>query len=189
MRTAELGVIYILVGMGVTVAALLRARTQGWMNAGLLLFFWPLYGPFILMNPVLQGSEFSGAFMVEGVSQRLEELSARAQQIKELLSKPDFQLEAAKTLSSEHEARGETKAAARVHARIESILRLKRHQTALADQLAEARELMAQLRVQSEVIRVAGGSDADTAALVQELECRVEGLDALLQDPCGSEPA
>lgn len=183
MRATELGVFYILVGTGVTAAAVLGARTKGWVNGVLLLFFWPLYGPFILTSPVTSGPSFSGAFMADGVNQRLEELSGRAQQIKNLLSQPDFQLVAAEALCSEHEARGEPRAAARVQGRIESIVRLQKHEAALTEQLAEARELMAQLRVQTEVIRVAGGSETDTSALVQELECRVEGLDALLRDP------
>ena len=47
--------------------------------------------------------------------------------------------------------------------------------------LSRTRDLVAQLRVQAEVVRLAGALEEDTRDLVAELLGRVEGLDAILE--------
>lgn len=186
MRGLELSLLYLLVGFGVALAALARTRTgggAGWGDAGLLLVFWPLYGPFVLMGRSGPTPAPGLPALAQGMPERLHRLSARVEQLEQVLAQPDFQLEAAQRRLELHQSQGELRAAARVEARIESIERLQRRRDALSENLAEARELMAQLRVQDQLMRVSGGSEADTSALVQELECRVQGLDALLVDP------
>lgn len=184
MRGLELSALYLLVGLGVTIAASLQARTSGWLDAGLLFAFWPLYGPFLLVGRSPQ-AQSSALLTADGIPARLEGLSAKVYALDQVLAQPDFQLPAARARKAEHEAKAETRASARVQARIESILRLQERRDQLHENLAEARELMAQLRVQTELMRVSGASEVDTGALVQELESRVEGLDGLLEDPYG----
>jgi hypothetical protein len=67
-----------------------------------------------------------------------------------------------------------------VAGRIESIRRLAGVRADLLRGLAEAQELMAQLRVQQEVMRMTGGSSDEVRGLLLELESRVEALDELL---------
>jgi len=184
MRGLELSALYLLVGLGVTIAASLQARTSGWLDAGLLFAFWPLYGPFLVAGRP-QPAQPSALLMADGIPARLEGLSAKVSALDQVLAQPDFHLPAAEARKAEHEAKGETRASARVQARIESILRLQERRAQLHENLAEARELMAQLRVQTELMRVSGGSEVDTSALVLELESRVQGLDGLLEDPYG----
>jgi hypothetical protein len=43
-------------------------------------------------------------------------------------------------------------------------------------------ELLTQLRIQAEVVRIAGASDDDTRELVGELVARIQGLDELLDE-------
>lgn len=182
MRGLELAALYLLVGLGVSVAALLRARTAGWLDAGLLFLFWPLYAPFVALGRA--GPAASARLpQAEGLERRMAALDGHIAALDRLLAQPDFQREAAERERAGHLEAGAPRAAARVEARIATIGRLERRRAELADGLAEARALMAQLRVQAELMRVPEGSLVDTAALVSELECRVEGLDAMLELP------
>lgn len=177
MRGLELAIVYLCVGVGVALAARLRAGA-GWVDGGLLLAFWPLYAPFVFTRradaPALSAPDVDG---------RLGRLEARVRELDAVLAQPDFRLEAAQAQRDAHRSRGEDRAAARVEARIASIERLEAQRAALLEGLAEARELRAQLRVQGELMRVAGGSGSEGEALVAELEARVAGLDAMLELP------
>lgn len=182
MRGLELAALYLFIGVGLALAAYLRARVSGWADLGLLATLWPLYGPFVLMNRPQEADP--GAPV--GLEGRVDELARQLADIDGVLEQPDFQLEAAEQRRAEHADRGEARAAARVEARIASIQQLRRRREQLTEGLSEVRELMAQLRVQNTLVRVTGEADDGTRALVHELEARVEGLDALLSLDSGA---
>lgn len=177
MRAAELMALYLVLGVGLAAAAVLKARTAGWLDAGLLFLFWPLYGPFLLVAPRPTATPLS---LGEGMAQRLEGLERRVAEIDGVLAQPDFHLGEAEARRSRLLEAGDAPAAARVTGRIESIQRLAGVRADLLRGLAEARELMAQLRVQQEVMRMTGGSSDEVRGLLLELESRVEALDDLL---------
>lgn len=177
MRAAELFALYLVLGLGLTVAAVVKARTAGWLDAGLLFLFWPLYGPFLLVAP---RATPAAAAIGAGMAERLAGLARRVAEIDGMLLQPDFHLEEAEARRARLLEAGDGPAAARVEARIESIRRLAGVRASLLRGLAEAEELMAQLRVQQQVMRMTGGSSDEVRGLLIELESRVEALDELL---------
>jgi hypothetical protein len=179
MRAAELAALYLVLGLGLAAAAVLRARTAGWLDAGLLFLFWPLYGPFLLAAP-RPAAAAAPLALGEGMAQRLAGLERRVAEIDGVLTQPDFHLGEAEARRVRLLEAGDTAAAARVAGRIESIRRLAGVRADLLRGLAEAQELMAQLRVQQEVMRMTGGSSDEVRGLLLELESRVEALDELL---------
>ena len=178
MRAAELMALYLVLGVGLAAAAVLKARTAGWLDAGLLFLFWPLYGPFLLAAP--RSGSVAPLNLGEGMARRLEGLERRVAEIDGVLAQPDFHLGEAEARRARLLEAGDVPAAARVTGRIESIQRLAGVRKDLLRGLAEARELMAQLRVQQEVMRMTGGSSDEVRGLLLELESRVEALDDLL---------
>lgn len=210
MRLPELAVLYVLIGVGSAAGflAVKRPLTAGaFVDAALLGSFWPLYGPFLM----LQGrtEETSQAMLgvasvgcaespelplssllpdpatAASLEERLASAQARVTEIDRLLSLPEFSEDAARSRRQELEERGDRRAASTARQRVQSIGRLKQLRGRFADELTEIREILAQFRIQAEVVRLAGEDDGQaTRELITELQLRMEALDEML----GEEP-
>ncbi|MEZ4266139.1 MAG: hypothetical protein R3F39_07155 [Myxococcota bacterium] len=209
MKLFELSLIYFLIGLGCALA--LAARGGAWgpraLDAGLALVLWPLIMPFALMRtsdsqPNTPVSAVESAFLdairrasstplgkllpdaetARALGARLRGAAARVADIDALLAQPDFSLELAQRRRDELAERGDRQALDAVDSRIQNLNRLRALRDRFARELDAVAELLAQLRIQAEVVRLAGGLDDDTRERVADLLARVEGLDAALAD-------
>lgn len=191
MRTFELLAAYGV--FGITCALTLVFVAKGRLaDAALLVPFWPLYGPFLVLGalePTKRESGFEHLLPDRIAMSRLHERMALARgkvsRIDALLAQPDFSPSATAARHASLLASGDERAAASAAARLENIRRLERLRERFTTELVELEELLAQLGVQSEVVRLAGASNEETRLLVEQIESRVEGLDAILaaEDP------
>ncbi|MBM4341755.1 MAG: hypothetical protein FJ100_00055 [Deltaproteobacteria bacterium] len=178
-------------------------------DAALLLLLWPLYGPllFAQTRPVVPIAPATGPAAdliaalraAEGTAlatllpdaatarlllDRLERAVARVRDIEALLHQPTFDDAAAATRIAAMQAGAASATAIRTaQLRRANIARLHAMRDRAARDIEEVHELIAQLQTQAELVRLAGAADADTAGLVRELVCRVEGLDGVLDEP------
>ncbi|MFH0901162.1 MAG: hypothetical protein V2A73_11090 [Pseudomonadota bacterium] len=208
MRLAELAGLYLLIGSGCAAVLLLRQRTvRAFLDAALLLPFWPIIGPFLVLGatqperhqaaPVdlgfLQaferaartplGALLPGIDTIRKLADRLGVAAAKVAEIEGLLARPEFDEGEAVAHYRELEKRGASECAlTSASLRIQNIRRLAALRDRFANELEDVRELLKQLQTQVEVVRFAGTADASTADLVQELLARVEGLDQVLDD-------
>jgi hypothetical protein len=190
MRATELAILYVLIGSGAAVAWLVAAKGRGTrvLDAVILVPFWPLYGPFLLLGQAEAGRGQSSSLanllpdgsLVRRLTERLETAKSRIAEIDRTLAQPELDERAARIRLQELRERGDDRAAESVQARLTSIERLRRLRQRFSSELTEIDELLAQLRAQSEVVRLAGGADGDTRELVAEIVSRVDGLDAIL---------
>lgn len=187
MRLDALAVVYLLVGVACAAAALAcRRRNEAvrMADAALLLPFWPLYAPFVVMRLMPDRRTTEPALdlgMRTRLQERLAAASERIAAIDRLLAQPQLSAERAAERHRELTRRGDQRAAAAVASRMESIERLERLRDRLASQVSEARELMAQLELQVKVMRLMGGPEErdETAEILTELLDRVEALDTV----------
>jgi hypothetical protein len=166
MRATELAILYLLIGSGS--AIFLMVKKQRVLDAALLVPFWPLYGPFLLL----------GQTPAEG--DVVARLRSRIAEIDRSLARPELDERTARLRLEELRERGDVRAADSVQARLTSIDRLRRLRERFARELTEIDELCAQLRVQSEILRIAGSSNGDPKDLVEEIAARVDALEATL---------
>lgn len=115
------------------------------------------------------------------LAQRLAQARARVLELDALLSRPDFSAQAAQARQDELRERGDDRAAAVARGRAQQLQRLRALRDRHERELNEVAELIAQLRVQAEVVRLVGDGE-DTRDLINELLHRIDGLDAVL-DP------
>jgi hypothetical protein len=206
MRLSELALLYFLVGLGCTCAFLVRrGRTEGLAtlvaDAALLVPFWPLYGPFVLLRTkesreelpsYLAAREESGSPLSEllpdrelarAIDRRLALARSRVDEIDGLLDRPEFSEREAARRHQELLEAGDDRAAVTAQSRLASIGRLRDLRERFARELTEIEEILAQLHVQAELLRLAG-DDEETASrdLVGELVTRIESLDEMLGD-------
>jgi hypothetical protein len=215
-----LGLVYLLVGLGCAAAVLARGRGS-WLDAALLLLFWPLHGPFLLLSaspePALaaparaqpgapgghdaglldalrraQGTPLAALLPDQetgrALAARLEQARRRVLEIDALLLQPAFSAQRALERQRELEQAGDRRAAQVAQGRVQHIERLKALRDRSQRELNEVGELIAQLRIQAEVVRLAG-ADEDTRDLIGELMHRIEGLDAVLEPEPGASPS
>ncbi len=183
MRANELLILYVLIGIGSAAAFTLLAKQKRLLDAAILVPFWPLYGPFLLLGraqPAQLGGLLPDGAIVGELTDRLATAKTRVQEIDAVLARPELDEPSARARMTELAERGDDRAAASVQARLTSIERLRRLRERFMCELTEIDELLAQLRVQSEVVRLAGGAETNTRELVEEIVHRVEGLDAIL---------
>lgn len=209
MRLPELAVLYVLIGVGSAAGYLAIKRpltAAALVDAALLGSFWPLYGPFLMLqdraepdstvpraatsgniaSPELPlSSLLPDPATAASLEQRLALAEARVAEIDHLLSLPEFSDDAATSRQQELERRGDHRAAATARQRVQSIGRLKQLRGRFAAELTEVREILAQFRIQAEVVRLVGEDDGQsTRELITELQLRMEALDEML----GEEP-
>ena len=188
MRTVELMLAYGAVGIACAVTLVFVARGR-WGDAALLAVFWPLYGPFLILGSMTPRTD--NAFMqrllpdkvtVEKLNERLHLAQGKVEEIDRLLKREEFSRVEVEKRHKTLVASGDQRAAASANARLENIGRLQRLRERFSRELTELDELLAQLRVQAEVVRLAGSADEETRELVSEIVCRVEGLDLILAE-------
>jgi hypothetical protein len=209
MRLLELTVLYLLVGAGAAVAFLVMRRplTAGsFVDAALLGAFWPLYGPFLLLHGP-QSAEAADAMPLavsapadppplasllpdletaRALERGLALARSRVADIARLLAQPELSEGAALARQAELEARGDDRAAATARQRVLAIRRLRQLRGRFATELDEISELLAQARIQAEVVRLAGEDDGHaTRELIGELQIRMEALDEMLGEGNG----
>jgi hypothetical protein len=109
--------------------------------------------------------------------------SQKVAEIDMLLQQPDFSESAAIARQVDLKERSASECAISTAAmRISNIRRLRSMRNRFARELDEVRELLAQLRTQADVVRLAGSPVDETRDLVQEIISRVEGLDKMIDD-------
>ena len=209
MRLPELLVLYLLIGVACAAARIARAgagRRQSLVDAAWLLPLWPLHLPMLLAaraepppDQPTPGDPFLDALAgaagtplaellpdaqtAQALAARLRTADARIHEIDRLLDEPAFSLAAADAREAELEARGDERGTAVARSRADNIRRLQALRDRCTAELEEVGDLVAQLRVQAEVVRLSGDIEGQAARdLVFELVCRVEGLDAILGD-------
>jgi hypothetical protein len=201
---AEGAVLYLLIGAGCALAFVLRSSgARHPADAALLLAVWPLYAPFLLSTETVapgggRRSDFLEAIQrasgtplasllpsaetAAGLNARVVAAEHRVAEIEHLLSQPDFDEGAALTRSQDLEARGESLAASIAATRARNIRQLVQLRDRFRRELSEINELLAQLRLQAELVRLAGAADGGSREVVQTLLARVDGLGAILEE-------
>lgn len=208
MRLVDLAALYGLVGFGCAVVVALRpaAPAQRVVDAGLVILFWPLYGPFLLArwsgaDSGTAGSEVAflaalrraagtplAALLPDEraarlLARRLRVAAAKVDEIDSLLRRPDFdEQDAQRRLADLQQRCASDNALATAASRIQNIRRLRALRDRFSRELDELDELLKQLTTQAEVVRLAGAPDRDAQDLVREIVSRVEGLDHVLED-------
>lgn len=200
---AECAVLYVLIGAGCAVALVLRSNGQRHpADVALLLAVWPLYAPFLLSSApaAIPGrpTDFLDAIQraagtplasllpspaaAAGLNARVLAAEQRVAEIELLLAQPEFSETAALARSQDLEARGETLAASIAATRARNIRQLQQLRDRFRRELSEINELLAQLRLQAELVRLAGAADGGSREVVQTLLARVDGLGAILEE-------
>lgn len=205
MSLAVLAIMYGLVGVSCAIARISwRMQPAGrFGDAVLLLLWWPLFGPFLLLR--LQGDtkEREVAFLLalrkaestplgailpdadtaRKLAARLRVATGKVEEIDTILLRPEFdENDAVGRLGALRERSASETAISTAALRVQNIRRLRSLRDRFATELDEISELLMQLSTQAEVVRLAGVADASSADLVQELVLRVEGLDSVLDD-------
>jgi hypothetical protein len=185
MRLADLAVLYLLTGAGAAVAALCMRRTL--VDALLLVPFWPLYGPFLLMAASAPSELGALAALLPDeevqrqLADRLRVARGKVLEIDGLLARADFSEDGAERRLAELRAADASETAiTAVTLRLANLRRLRALRARFVRELDEVGELLAQLRTQAEVLRLGGARDPTTTELVRELCARVEGLDQVI---------
>jgi len=195
-----MGVVYVLVGCGFALFVLRRRGAARTGEALLALVFWPLCAPFLVhgasawragADPIgpfdqAQASALAGLLpggaVVRTLADRLRAAALRIEEIDRLLARPEFSADDARARREAFAAAGDARGAAAAASRLQNVERLRALRDRSARQLDQLRELLGQLRVQAEVVRLSGSSGDGTRELVEEILARVEGLDAALDD-------
>ncbi len=179
MRLAPLALGWLLVGFGCAAAVIAERRSWARLvDAILVLLFWPLYGPFFLVrvrgaDPAGPPASPLGALLPDPESVRLLErrlavATARVAEIDTVLARPDFAAEAASPRMEE--------------LRQAHVRRLRGLRDRFIRELDEVGQLLCQVKMQVEVVRLAGAPDEAARDLVRELVARMEGLDQMLRE-------
>jgi hypothetical protein len=214
-RLVELSVLYGLVGAGLTALLVTRGQIGARsVDAALVLVLWPLVAPFAMApaagrrgasrSTAPPGSEHALLVALQGAAgtplaallpdeatarglvAKLEAAALRVAEIDERLAQPAFDEAAAAARRADFEARGDSFGAATAASRMQNIRRLRVLRDEHARRIEQIEELFEQLGVQAEVLRFSGAAEDGTTDLVAELLCRLEGLDAVLdQSPGG----
>jgi hypothetical protein len=208
MRVIELSTLYALLGLGCAAVALWRPvdPARRWLDAALMLPFWPICAPLLLtrergQKTAAHSSEVTFLLALRRVSgtplasllpdeataralgRRLRVAAAKLAEIEELLRRPEFDDgEAARRQQELTDQRASSSVLSAAGIRLQNIRRLKRLRDRFGRELLELEELLTQLTTQAEVVRLAGAADSETRDLVREILSRVEGLDAVLDD-------
>jgi len=211
MKLLELGVLYALIGVGCAVATFVRSpadRAARVTDAVLVAGLWPVYGPFLMLQgrvgflgPAPTDSEeaFLAALrrargtplavllpdetQARALAARLRVAAGKVAEIEALLQTPEFSERDALQRQRELNDRGASECAqSTAGLRLQNIRRMRALRDRFARELDEVGELLAQLRTQADLVRIAGGPDPGSRDLVDEIVSRVEGLDRMIDD-------
>jgi hypothetical protein len=209
MRLATFSILYLVVGTAAVVVRHYRGPSpshRAVVDDLLLWVFWPIYLPFVWSGAApadpsahalarrflatLEGARHSPLANVlpdrqaaTALSRSLERALRQRDEIAQLLERPEFSAEVAEARQRRLRADGQMLAATTA----EPVTQYSPPRTSARRnaELETVQELLAQLQVQAEVVRLLGESEQGPSALVCELVCRVEGLDAVLDDGLG----
>lgn len=206
MKLPDLVLLYVLVGAGcgIAVVALRGVRAPALLDAAIVVPLWPLYGPFLLaaragaagVGEAAASDELLRALAkVRGtpvaaflpdedgarvLARRVALAGERIAEIDALLVQPEFSESDALARHEAYRERDARVAAAALE-RVKNIRRLRALRDRFSRELDQVAELLKQLRIQAEVVRLAGATgDAGVRELVGELLARVEGLDEVM---------
>ena len=212
MNITQLGVLYAVIGVGCAGALLARrGRQTSALDLVLVLLVWPLYGPFVLARGMEEEGAFERAVSPDEehhdvlealrraggaplaallpdvstgrqLSQRLDVATRRVQEIDALLAREQYSEPLALARQRQLHESGDERAAAMIGNRLHIIARLQKMRAHCDREINQISELLTQLRIQAEVVRIAGASDDGTRELVGELVARIQGLDEMLDD-------
>ena len=115
------------------------------------------------------------------LARRMSMAEARVGEIDALLGKERFDEERALARQAELRASGDDRAAAMIDGRVQIIRRLRAMRDQWSSEIQTIGELLMQLEIQAEVVRLSGLGDGDTRELVEELVTRIQGLDDFLE--------
>lgn len=204
MKLLELVLLYLLIGGGCAVTAV---AMRGWsgpqaLDAVMLVPLWPLYGPFLLAQGAPSRSDGTAsaellrslarargtpmaAFLPDeaagrALAQRVRSAGERIAEIDALLVQPEFSEVDALARAEAFRVKDERVAAAALE-QARNIRRLRALRDRFSRELDQVAELLKQLRIQAEVVRLAGATDDGVRELVHELLARVEGLDEVME--------
>lgn len=116
------------------------------------------------------------------LGRRLDVAAQRVAEIDRLLSQNAYCLEAATRRKQRLRSTGDERAARMVDDRLRIIRRLQRMREEFVHEINQVTEIVTQLHIQAEVVRIAGATDAETRELVEELVCRMQGLEEMLEE-------
>jgi hypothetical protein len=115
------------------------------------------------------------------LARRMSMAEARVGEIDALLEKERFDEARALERQAELRESGDEKAAAMIDGRVQIIRRLRAMRDQWSSEIQTIGELLTQLEIQAEVVRLSGMGDGDTRELVEELVTRIQGLDDFLE--------
>lgn len=200
MRATELSILYVLVGVGCASAVVAQARAQRALDALLVLMFWPLYGPFLLLGArVAAGPDAArrSASALDGLTagpELLAELEGRVAaaerrlaEIDGMLARPELSEVEATRREFERAEAGDGVGEKLARGRLSAIRRLQALRQRFSRELEQVRELTLQLRLQGELVKLAGDPDGSTRELLAELTLRVECLDEIARTGLAAE--
>ena len=113
---------------------------------------------------------------------RLHTASEHVAEIDALLKQPEYDEQTALAQQDTLNAEGDKRSAAMINNRIQIIRRLRGLRDHFSQEINQIRELLTQLQLQAELVRLAGTSTDDTRDLVLELVTRIQGLEALMDE-------
>ncbi len=211
MKVEHLAALYLMVGVGCAAALLARRRGAAALDALLLVLFWPLFGPYVLTSDTSSGGaraassqeceeaagdlldalRRAGGAPLAGLlpdvdagrtlARRMSMAEARVGEIDALLDKDRFDESIAIARQAELRASGDERAAVMIDGRVQIIRRLRSMRDQWSNEIQTIGELLMQLEIQAEVVRLSGMGDGGTRDLVEELVSRIQGLDDFLE--------
>ena len=179
MRTTELTVLYLVVGVVLAGAWGSVDVRRRWMDAALLLPLWPLYAPMLWLS---KPGDSSGLIMPPGIEGRIAHGQARLRRLDTILASPDFRVKEVEARCEALRDQSRPRALAAAQARLQSIRKLTAVRDRLADELSAVAEMRAQLAVQGELLKLVDDSDDSLQALSTDLAARVDAIDAIVAE-------
>ncbi len=186
MRIEAWAVVYVVVGLGAAAARAARGRREP-LDLILLVVCWPVYGAFawgdVPVRPGPLAALLPAPGVVEALARRVAVAAARVAEMDAVLAQPDLEPARLAARVRALEAAGGAGAAEAATRTLRTVERLVAVRARAQDELAEAQERLRQLDAQTRIVQVAGPGAADLRGLVDELDARVDRLDAALEDP------
>ncbi len=212
MNVWALGVMYVFIGIGCVLALVVRGGKgrASWVDSGLLLAFWPLFAPFVFARAEAPpperpepGGEQEAVDLLDALrraggtplasllpdieagrrlARRLSVAERHVREIDRLLEMPQYSEGEASDRQEALRAQGDARSAEMIDNRVQIIRRLKKLREQFSKEINQIEEILTQLQLQAELVRMAGIAGDDTRGLVLDLVTRIQGLEALMED-------
>ncbi len=116
------------------------------------------------------------------LASRLDVAHKHIDEIDKLLTRQPYDETAALERQRTLRDGGDERSAAMIDSRIQIIRRLQTLRARFSQETNQISELLTQLQLQAELVRIAGTTNDDTRELVLELVSRIQGLDAFMDE-------